>query len=623
MKSEIDILSARIRQLQRNMKLCQAPLRRYAGSPRHVREATRHYDKRKIRELVILNVGMNDCPWRNCRMCGLSTRAEKLSERQLLAQIERIADLPRLRDECIKSLYFSPYSFFSDREMSPAARTRVYQIIDAHPQIEYAVFMTRAPYIDVRKLAGLRNVLRRQKVIIWMGLETADPFISRYCIDKGYTLEDVEKASELMKKYDIRTGIWVLQKPPFLTEKEAINDAVQTIRKGLQNGYEIRLMPCEVMSFTITQALYDMKKYRPPYLWSVIEVIKSFFPEERMKIDVSGPHFERDWSVVPRQIHSSHIVTFPYNCPDCSQRALEAIIKYNQTKNTAVFGRLDCRCKTAWQRELKKKRAPLRERIIDDFRQVIAHIDERGFKFMVIDRRKGNSLLKLSVDEVLEKIAQIHKEKIALAYDAHAGFNIPENIELGELLRRLHKKISIDLFVIDERKQSNDFPFSPINICVTRSGVRKRKAIYEHKSHYVSEIPYEKDRIIEGYQDLLGDKFGRFRALLKRVKAKTLGEFFTELTTFILKAQLKGASHVRLRRVVFEKKTKAPQEVSHSVDVHRQHDIVYIGQHKISYSQETSSYLLERFSVLGEKPYFIIIPVRPEAYFRVEDEREA
>ncbi len=53
---------------QRYMKQHEAPLRVYGGKPRHVREAPRNYNGKNLRELVVLNVGMSDCAWSNCRM---------------------------------------------------------------------------------------------------------------------------------------------------------------------------------------------------------------------------------------------------------------------------------------------------------------------------------------------------------------------------------------------------------------------------------------------------------------------------------------------------------------------------------------------------------------------------
>lgn len=328
---DIKSLHMLLRHIQTHLQRIEAPLRDFGNKPRHVRESWRHYDGSSIRELVVLNAGFKDCAWGNCRMCGLSTRARELSATTMQEQLQLIASLGQLK-EC-ESLFISPYSFFSDHEMSEDVRQAIYEIIRDHTNIRYAVFMSRPEYITKNKLRLLREHLPGKEVIIFMGAETANPFIAQYCIDKGYMWPEVEAVSNLMKGYGIRTGLWVLLKPPFLSETEGIADAVRTIRMGRALRAEIRLMPMEIMDFTIVKLLHELGRYRTPWLWSVIAVLKEFGQEDLDHIDVSGPHFERDWSIVPREVHSSHISAFPANCSECTERVHKKIMTYNEEKN--------------------------------------------------------------------------------------------------------------------------------------------------------------------------------------------------------------------------------------------------------------------------------------------------
>ncbi len=374
----LDILNNTIRQLQRSIKMNDAPIRAYNRGPRHIRTAVRHYNGEEIRELVVLNVGFDSCAWNNCRMCGLSTKAEKLTEDMLMAELEELSKLPHLKDKTVNSLYFSPYSFFSDREMSESAREKVYcEIINANPNIKHIVFMTRPEYLTEEKIAHMRKFLQKQEIKIWMGLETADEFINKYCIDKGYTIEEVDKASAKLKKYDVGTGVWAMLKVPFLTEKEGVQCAVHTIRQCLNRGYDVRLMPCEIMDYTVANELYKMNAFTAPYLWSVFEVLKQFGKDEHMKIDVSGPHFERNWDVVPKEIHSSHIYKYPSNCHNCNEAAMELIFEYNQKKDISIFDTLDCECKKDWLEEMARESKPIKDRLADEYLSVINYIVSR------------------------------------------------------------------------------------------------------------------------------------------------------------------------------------------------------------------------------------------------------
>lgn len=78
-----------------------------------------------------------------------------------------------------------------------------------------------------------------------------------------------------MKKFNICSLAYVLLKPPFLTEKEAIDEAINSIKKATAIGFErISLEPMSVHRFTVVDALSLANNYRVPWFWSVIEVVE-------------------------------------------------------------------------------------------------------------------------------------------------------------------------------------------------------------------------------------------------------------------------------------------------------------------------------------------------------------
>ena len=366
--SDMEALHLLLRRIQDHQQRVEAPLRDFGTDPRHVRTAWRHYEGKPLRELVVLNAGFRDCAWGHCRMCGLSTRARPLDEPVMGVQLARIARLPQL-DAC-DSLFISPYSYFSDHEMSEEVRRAIYGIIAQHESIRFAVFMTRPDYLTEEKIRAMRTALPDKQLIVFMGAETSDPFIAKYCVDKGYCWPDVERAVEMLGRHDVRLGIWVLLKPPFLAEAEAIEDTIRTIRLGLALGASVRLMPMEVMDHTIGKLLAETGRFRTPWLWSVRQVLESFTPDERIQIDVSGPHFEREWAVVPREIHSTRISAFPENCHRCTQAVLRALVAYNEHKDIAILQGFDCECVADWRAEMRRPRPPLRDRLEVDMRAV-------------------------------------------------------------------------------------------------------------------------------------------------------------------------------------------------------------------------------------------------------------
>ena len=237
-------------------------------------------------------------------------------------------------------------------------------------------------------------------------------------------------------------------------------------------------------------------------------------------------------------------------------------------------------------------------------------------KFLVINRI-NNKVEELQLDDLVERIKSIHKEVLVFAYDLHAGFNIPSNIEFRNLLERVNKKIKIDLAVIDERKQSNDKPYSPTSMQVMVGNKIKRKSIYPYRHHFVSKIPFNRDKILGAYRELLGEYFCRYFALINKINGKSVGDFPAKLTEAILINSLQGLENVTIRNVRFDE-FKDITKTFHPITCHKNHDILYLGQHKATYDRKILTSLMTRFKQLGEKPYFLVIPIEPQPYFSID-----
>lgn len=235
-------------------------------------------------------------------------------------------------------------------------------------------------------------------------------------------------------------------------------------------------------------------------------------------------------------------------------------------------------------------------------------------RYLVVNRVE-EEVEKLQLDSLVERIRGIERESLVLAYDLHAGFNIPSNVELRELLKRVNKKINIDLAVIDERRQSDDSPYSPTSVQVTVGNKVKRRSVYQHRHAFVSEIPFNRAKIIGAYKELLGDDFCRYSGLINRLGGESIGDFLEKLTEAVLIDSLQDLENVTIRNTRFDK-FQGVTKTSHPVTYHEDHDVLYLGQHKAAYDRATLDFLVSRFKQLGEKPYFLVIPIDPQPYFK-------
>ena len=144
-------------------------------------------------------------------------------------------------------------------------------------------------------------------------------------------------------------------KPPFLTEREAVTETVQSIQYVAALGYEdVSICPTRIAPYTVVAELAKRGMYTPPSLWTTIDILNQVGSDSLARarvacLDVDG----KDSDTV-----------YPRNCPSCTPVILDALKTFNTTRDLSIINSLDCSCKQnhLTDMELVDKR-PLEKRI--------------------------------------------------------------------------------------------------------------------------------------------------------------------------------------------------------------------------------------------------------------------
>jgi radical SAM enzyme (TIGR01210 family) len=159
-------------------------------------------------------------------------------------------------------------------------------------------------------------------------------------VNNEFTVEDYENAARVAEAYNTLLKCYVLVKPPFLTEKEALEEAVATARRvtGTPALEALSFNPVSVHKNTLVEELFHAGDYSPPWLWTVVEVLRrvSEFADAQVHSDV----------VAGGQPRGAH------NFGACDEDVLRAIDAHKLTGDTSVFDRVDCPCKELWLEQL-------------------------------------------------------------------------------------------------------------------------------------------------------------------------------------------------------------------------------------------------------------------------------
>jgi|WetSurSiteA1Bulk_404760.scaffolds.fasta_scaffold06079_2 archaeosine synthase beta-subunit len=299
----------------------------------------------------------NGCEWalksaHGCLMCGhlaKQTRRDKtISVDDYLKQFEEEFELIDFEKNPILNLYNNG-SFINDSEIPAAARRGMLKKINGNPHIKMLVIESRPEFVTEEKVREIKELVPDKHVEIGVGLEIKDDFYRGICINKGFSLHRFNAAAELITKYlNLRT--YVLLKPLFLTEKESIDNAIETVEHSFEVGATtVSLEASTIQDYTLMSYFYKHGLYTTPWLWSILEIVKRAKPTGKLIVGLFK--FFPSPSAVPN------------NCELCNEKVMNTIIQYNQTLNKRAFNGLTCDCKNEWEEVLKEKPMPFDERL--------------------------------------------------------------------------------------------------------------------------------------------------------------------------------------------------------------------------------------------------------------------
>jgi radical SAM enzyme (TIGR01210 family) len=226
---------------------------------------------------------------------------------------------------------FTSGSFFDDREINPKAQL---DILKKFENAELVIVESRPEFITEKKMAEFLHI---KNLMIAIGLETANNEVLENSVNKGFRVEDYVKAAVILKKFKIPLKTYLLVKPLFLTEREAMEDAVRSAKFASQYSEIISFNPINIQNYTLVNLLWKRGKYRPPWLWTILEILKE---THRLGTVVSYP-------TAGGKRKGAH------NCGECDLRVLKAIENFSMTQNPEYLEVEDCECRKEWE-ELKE-----------------------------------------------------------------------------------------------------------------------------------------------------------------------------------------------------------------------------------------------------------------------------
>lgn len=276
--------------------------------------------------MILRTVG---CRWNRCTMCGYASGGAPATADDLVAQFERAMQRSSSEVQMVK--IYTSGSFLDPLEMPEKARDEILQRLEALG-IKRLVIESRPEYITSERV---EMCLSRLETEFAVGLETSNDLIRQHIIRKGVCFADFVAASEVVHGQGGRVKAYLLLKPPFLSEGQAIRDAVSSAKAAGKHADIISLNLCNIQRGTLVERLWERGEYRPPWLWSAGVVLKNI--SSPVICDPVGAGTRRG----------------PHNCGECDDAIAKAIRSHDLTQDVSIFDSLDCKCKVAWQKVME------------------------------------------------------------------------------------------------------------------------------------------------------------------------------------------------------------------------------------------------------------------------------
>ncbi|MFN0117959.1 MAG: hypothetical protein ACKVQC_06685 [Elusimicrobiota bacterium] len=290
------------------------------------------------------------CAWarkkhKGCSFCAFNDRIDEVTGGRLIP-FEEMMDFFHFglgkigaAEPNLLSL-FNGGNFINNDEIVEPAQMAILEFAQHHPTLEKVLFESKLEYLSNRKLEACLKAIGNKKIRIGIGLECKDDYLRNVIINKGLSKEAYEKTLKRLKSMGIEVQSYVFMKPYSVTEKKAIQEAIDTVEYAIDCGSDIVMLEAAmVQKGTAFEIAYNKGEFRSPWLWSIKEVVNRVEKYPQFNVGI----FDEE----PKPI------SYPKNCDHCTDRFNQAFHVFRQTHESLLLKQIECECRSQWENVIR------------------------------------------------------------------------------------------------------------------------------------------------------------------------------------------------------------------------------------------------------------------------------
>ena len=281
------------------------------------------------------------CVWwwkSGCTFCGyFNDVRDDVTADDLFAQWEEAKRRLDDFEGCSMVKVYTSGTFFEDRENPPEWQEAILR--ETHERGLHLVIEAQAQLCTPEKLAWVAE--RHPGCTVAVGLEAYDDTVLRFHVNKGFSTKQWHRSVDMLRDNGLRVKTYLLFKPPFMSEGDALELTCRWISQVAPLSDDVSVNPMNIQKRTIVERLFRNREYRPPWLWSLVEMM------ERVHDDIS----EAQTRIIVHPTAAGRI-RGAHNCGACDAEVVAAIERYSVSGDSREFADLDCDCKRVWRAEV-------------------------------------------------------------------------------------------------------------------------------------------------------------------------------------------------------------------------------------------------------------------------------
>ncbi len=311
--------------------------------PAAVWKSKDHYQGKTVDTLTVI-FKTSGCWWGKiggCTMCGFvyDSACSPPEPSDIIKQLEKALQKGNVLEHFMLKIFTSG-SFLDTGEVSEQVRGMVLDRLEKDDRIFKVIVESRPEFVTDKDLKDCIKHLQGTEFEVAVGLETSSDNIRSNSINKGFKFKDFTTAADIAKDNGVGMKTYLLLKPPFISEGEGLEDLVRTIDDAAPYSQTISINLCNVQRGTYVEHLFQRGQYRPPWLWSIVEILKR------------AKHTHSDLVITSDPVGAGS-KRGPHNCKRCSRDVAQAIRDFSLNQDIRILDTVGCDCRQLWEKVIE------------------------------------------------------------------------------------------------------------------------------------------------------------------------------------------------------------------------------------------------------------------------------